>query len=264
MNISVIITVGSEPNNLTHILPLLTTMENAEIIIVPLEKYDYLSEAFLAQYGVKIILPNTSIPLSHSQARNIGAKIAVSNVLFFLNLDYLPIADIAQWVRNTMQAKTYYVEDDNHSDVQGLLMCIKADFIAIDGYDEVLSGTPIVGIDLIERLDELGHNRKIFPPNLYAPIAQWKLWREETKATNKTPLANFYRIIKRDLTLLKGIKPTYDFRRALMDDLTNLHKLAELRGLNEFAVSIKTGPFNIDNSSSAYSRDINYVFEMVR
>ena len=124
MNISVIITVGSEPNNLTHILPLLTTMENAEIIIVPLEKYDYLSEAFLAQYGVKIILPNTSIPLSHSQARNIGAKIAVSNVLFFLNLDYLPIADIAQWVRNTMQAKTYYVEDDNHSDVQGLLMCI--------------------------------------------------------------------------------------------------------------------------------------------
>jgi hypothetical protein len=261
MKISIILTIRTQAAQLGQILPMLSTMSSAEIIVIALNKEMHDLLAATIAHPVKLIPPDTNHELTDAQGRNLGAEAATSKILCFLNMDYYPIADLSQWAFTQVKPGQYYVLESTGNGAQGLLVCMKTDFIEAGGYDLVLADTPLVSIDLYDRLDALRCSRQHLPMYLYAAIAHWNSWRDGDITSSKLSLANFYRTIKGDLRKLQGEEPSFDFRRALMDDLINLYQMADDQQLEEFAVSINAGPFDIDNSSATYTRKIDYVLK---
>lgn len=73
-----------------------------------------------------------------SKARNRGAAEASGDWLLFIDADILMPPDFVSRMYPNLSAGNFYHSYRSHLDLFGTVFCARADFLALEGYDEVL------------------------------------------------------------------------------------------------------------------------------
>jgi glycosyltransferase involved in cell wall biosynthesis len=76
-----------------------------------------------------------------SRARNVGASIAQGRFLLFVDADIKINSDLGSWALKNARDNSYYLEpESNTTNIFGTMLCAKADFDKVGGYDEAFRG----------------------------------------------------------------------------------------------------------------------------
>jgi len=184
----------------------------AEVIVV-----DYGCEEGTSEW-VRANCPRTTVlgvsddpSFSASRARNIGAQRAKGRFLLFVDSDVFLEEDLGSWIVNHARTDQFYtVRDRRQSDLCGTVICGKAQFDRIGGYDEVFRGWGEEDNDLYERFSTSGLTSNFLPDHALRSIQHGDELRmlgkqDPSGYTNRRQaivLGRMYRIIK--MALLKN------------------------------------------------------------
>jgi len=259
-------------NRLAHLqqtLPLMRKVEFAEVIVVDYGCEQGTGEWIAANYPDVRVIRVTDDPVFHvSRARNIGGAHAVADALCFIDADTFVIGDLSDWATRNLKKGWFFVIPDIGVSTAGFLLCQKADFLNVGGYDEALRGWAPEDMDLYERLEISGVKKGHVPSAMFSSIdhgdelrqfgATVGAFQDRQKAF---ALGAFYRIVKRDLRKLTDKEPELEFRKQLFDQIKRLDQLAEQEGRPSFNLLVNLGPRDLRPTNCACSTSLEYRYE---
>ncbi len=152
-----------------------------------------------------------------AHARNLGAREANAPWLCFIDADIALASSFTEAVLPLLRPGHFYRADPCETGLVGTVLCSRADFAGIDGYDEVIQGWGAEDLDLNARLGLLGLAEAGFPGQLVRSLSHndelrvkfYDIKRKEISATiNKR-----YLDVKYDLMKLLGQFPSLEMRR---------------------------------------------------
>ena len=125
---------------------------------------------------VKIVLANDDPGFCAARARNIGASIANSEWLFFIDGDIKVKPGFVKWIKSNAK-KGYFYRASPLSDGEldretwGSCLCSRNDYKSIGGYDEVFRGWGGEDTDLYSRLALIAVSEKFYPNSFVEAIS---------------------------------------------------------------------------------------------
>lgn len=166
--IAFVTTCKGRLHHLKQTLPLLVSGGPDEIIVVdygcPDGTASWVEENFP---DVRVVRVTDDPHFCLSRARNIGAALAESEWLCFIDADILIDRQWVTWLRNSLQDGCFYrveaVEGERDRNLWGTCVCPKSVFEAVEGYDEVMQGWGGEDDDLYLRFQDFGLIEKYFP-----------------------------------------------------------------------------------------------------
>lgn len=204
-------------NRLSHIqetMPLLVAeAANEEIVFVDYGCSQGSGDWVREHYPkVKVFLVNDDPGFCAARARNMGASVADTPWLFFIDGDIKVKPGFVKWIKKNAKKDSYYRASpsvNNLLDVEtwGSCLCMRKDHKSIDGYDEAFRGWGGEDNDLYARLSLAGINQNFYPGSFVEAIShddQLRLQEYALKEKSHHLLVNAtYSAIK--LTLMRSM-----------------------------------------------------------
>ena len=169
---SIITTCKGRLEHLKRSLPRMAAQAATEVIVVDYDSPDgagaWVKENFAA---VRVVRVQDAPLFNIARARNLGAAQARGRWLWFVDADVLLDENFAAQALPLLQDDAYYRLASTQLDAYGTFICRRDDFLAIEGYDEILQGWGSEDTDVYMRLGMLNRVRRRLPGEWAAPIA---------------------------------------------------------------------------------------------
>lgn len=209
--LSIITTCKGRLAHLRQTLPLMVAQgEDCEVVVVDYNCPDG-TAAWVADHfpQVKLVQVRNEAAFHVARARNLGAQAAQAPWLMFADADILLSPGFAAQMRPLLAPGCYYRPAPVTSDTWGSLLVSRAAFVAVGGYDEVLSDWGGEDDDLYHRLEAFAKCALTsFPASMLAALTHDDAMRTRFFGESDRWLSQrinvFYLHIKYDLTLLAG------------------------------------------------------------
>jgi predicted glycosyltransferase involved in capsule biosynthesis len=167
-----ITTCRSRLSHLQQSLPTFVAQADAAWVVVdydcPERSGDWVEQGFPE---VKVVRATDRPRFELSRARNLGAAVAESPWLCFIDADVLLAPDFAAQVRPVLAPGHYYQAKPRMIETWGTSICARDDFERVGGYDEVLQGWGKDDDDFYGRLVLAGVSYATFPGELISAIS---------------------------------------------------------------------------------------------
>ncbi len=171
--------------------------------------------------------------------------------MLFVDSDVFLEEDLGSWIVNHARTDQFYtVRDRRQSDLCGTVICGKAEFDRIGGYDEVFRGWGEEDNDLYERFSTSGLTSNFLPDHALRSIQHGDELRmlgkqDPSGYTNRRQaivLGRMYRIIKMDLQRLLLRQLSFGERKKIFDEIQNKNHRALSDGQSGFRLVLTVPP----------------------
>lgn len=190
---------------------------------------------------VALVRIDESVPFSVAAGRNAGAGVAKSDWLCFLDADVIPAAHLVEAVAPLLRAGQFYRPWPLTGDNWGTVICARADFERVAGYDVVFGDWGGEDDDLYQRLQLSGVGPAHFPGFLLSAIAHDEATRMRFHAVKDRELSrrlNFaYIRLKNDLRAMLGEEPGIALRKTIFAEVRRVLS-DSLRAGSEAKISV--------------------------
>ena len=158
-----------------------------------------------------------------SRARNLGAAAMDTPWLAFFDADVFCSPQFASIVVPQLRRGYYYRPEPVTPQTWGSIICHRADFAAIGGYDEAFMGWGGEDDDLYARLAMSGLRQATFPAALISEIAHDDALRVRFHAVKERSVQHrinmLYMQVKHDLMQLTGKGLAFDMRKSINSEV---------------------------------------------
>jgi hypothetical protein len=173
--------------------------------------------------AVAVVRIDASVRFSVAAGRNAGAAVSQSDWLCFLDADIVPAAHFVEAVSPLLQPGRFYRPWPPTEDSYGTLICARADFDRVGGYDVVFDGWGGEDDDLYQRLQVGGVRPAQFPAHLLSAIPHDDATRMRFHAIKDREISrrlNFaYIQLKKDVRAMLGAEPALALRSAMFSEV---------------------------------------------
>ena len=176
--VTFITTCKNRLNHIQETMPLLyAEAAKEEIIFVDYGCTQGSSAWVKANYPkVKIVLVNDDPGFCAARARNMGALVANSPWVFFIDGDIKVKPGFVKWIKNNSKKGFYYRASATSNgaldkETWGSFLCSKQDYKTIDGYDEMFRGWGGEDDDIYARLSLSGIQQNFYPSKFLSVIS---------------------------------------------------------------------------------------------
>ena len=174
-SIACVITCKGRLHHVQQTLPLIVALGTSELIVVDYGCPDRTGDWVEANHpGVTVVRVDDDPGFWLARARNIGASHATADWLLFIDADIMVDARWYSWMQEHLQSGNFYrralVVGIRDADTHGTVICARADFDAVGGYDEVYRGWGGEDEDIYPRLNVMGVAEQTFPASLAQAI----------------------------------------------------------------------------------------------
>ncbi len=170
--LSLITTCKGRLHHLQQTLPRMTALPDAEVIVVDYGCKQGTGEWVRTHHpGVKVVDVLDDPGFCVARARNLGANAASGPWLLFIDADVLIDVPFADWFIGHANVGSYYLPWPVNLQAFGTMLCTRAAFQAVNGYDEAFRGWGAPRAwDLYFRLRRAGYAQANYPQAFVAPI----------------------------------------------------------------------------------------------
>jgi glycosyltransferase involved in cell wall biosynthesis len=201
--LSFVVTCKGRLAHLRQSMPGLMAQPGAEVIVVDYDCPDGAGAWVEKEWPAAQLVRVADAPIySMARSRNLGARAARGEWLCFADADNLLREDYGRRMADLLKPGSYF----RNEGAPGHVVCARADFEALTGYDEVIEGWGQEDQDLLLRLELLGRTAQAQPPELVATITHTNEERTRYFRQKDLHLSNLinglYCQVKRDLMLL--------------------------------------------------------------
>jgi glycosyltransferase involved in cell wall biosynthesis len=139
---SIIVTCKNRLHHLQQTLPTYASQSDVEVIVVDYGCTQGTEQWVRANFPAITVVAVRDDPVFNlSRARNAGASIAQGRFLLFVDADIKINSDLGSWALKNACDNSYYLEpESNTANIFGTMLCAKADFDRVGGYDEAFRG----------------------------------------------------------------------------------------------------------------------------
>lgn len=170
--VSFVTTCKGRLAHLRQTLPRLAAQPDAEVIVVDYDCPDGAGDWVAAHFpAVRVIRIKDAPVFNISRARNAGARAARGRWLGFVDADLLLVEDFCRRIMPRLEPGGYYPMGSAGPQGFGSHLCERADWLAVGGYDEAITGWGAEDRDLYLRLGLLGRTERPVPPGWASVIA---------------------------------------------------------------------------------------------
>ncbi len=205
--------------HLARTLPRLVALAPAQVLVVDWNCPDRAGDWVEAQHPACRVLRVRDVErFNLAAARNAGAEAADTPWLCFVDADVLLDPAFAH-VLDTLDPRGFYVAETPTPSLRGTVLCTRAAYAAVDGYDELMLGWGSEDTDFYRRLEMAGYTRRALDAGVLTPIPHEDALRtrhyDERDPACSMRLNAFYMYAKLDLMRLVGTTLSFTARRAL-------------------------------------------------
>ena len=276
-----ITTCKNRLHHLKQTLPRMVKQSNAEVIVVDYGCSQGTADWVRSHYPqVGIVKIDDDTGFSAARARNVGAAKAMTDWLCFIDADIILKADLGLWVsHHAFDGFLYQADPMPSPDAKGTVICQRAAYLKVGGYDEAYRGWFPEDGDFHSSLEEIGIKRGGFPGNYLVPIAhgddERALGNSDEMASREQSMrtAMLYVLAKRDIFRLTGSLLELENRRnllkSIMAQVKKFHTTTQLQDgqitlrLNQGMTPVQS--FNLDrrivyayrNTRHLYASQVN-------
>lgn len=167
-SIALITTTKGRLHHLRETLPLMLAQGADEVIVVDYDCPDGSGDWVERHHpGVQVVRVDAAPSFCAARARNMGAAVARSEWLVFIDGDIRTHAGWVDWMREFLEPGNFYRaasgQRGRDPELEGTSICRRADFDAVGGYDEVFDAWGGEDTDLYGRLERHGLRTSFYP-----------------------------------------------------------------------------------------------------
>lgn len=208
--LSFVVTCKGRLAQLQATLPTLLQQPGSECIVVdydcPQNTADWVKEN---QPAARVVAVHEAPVFRLAHARNLGAASTLGQWLCFIDADVWVKPGFAATLIPLLDERCYFRPQPLPLDASGTVVCRKADFMVLGGYDEVIEGWGGEDDDLYSRLQFLGRQSAAFPAELIGAISHDDSQRTAYYAVadrwRSQRINSFYLHVKFDLMRQLGV-----------------------------------------------------------
>lgn len=202
--ISFVTTCKGRLEHLRQSLPQLARQPHAQVIVVDYDCPDGAGDwAAFAHPEVTVVRVENAPLFNVSRARNAGAQAAVGEWICFVDADIVLAGDFVERAWQILNRDAYYRVQSERRDAFGTMICGRADYVALEGYDEVMEGWGYEDVDFYFRLGVIGRVQHALPADWMRALDHGNAERVRFYADRmswRSLLTNaFYAQVKHDL-----------------------------------------------------------------
>jgi glycosyltransferase involved in cell wall biosynthesis len=169
--LSIITTCKGRLAHLQQSLPRMAGHPNTEVIVVDYDCPERAGDWVAAEYPeVRVVRVSDAPTFNISHARNLGAQSARGQWLGFVDADILLAQGFVEQALPLLREGAFYLVAHRDPQVVGTVFCARTDYVASDGYDEVLQGWGAEDRDFYARLGMLGRAQQRLPGAWFSVI----------------------------------------------------------------------------------------------
>lgn len=174
-SIAFVTTCKKRLHHICQTLPLIVRAQASEIIFVDYGCPDNSGSWVEANYpGVKVVRVTDDPGFCLARARNIGVAAASAEWLVMIDGDILIEPEWLDWMQRNISVGSFYrsepIDGRRDPETYGTIICRRADFNAVGGYDEVFRGWGGEDDDLYFRLVGRGLVQSHYPARFVSAI----------------------------------------------------------------------------------------------
>jgi glycosyltransferase involved in cell wall biosynthesis len=222
-------------------LPALMASPELEVVVVDYDCPDHAGDWVRATWpNAKVVAVSDRPVFNRSEAKNLGAAAAGGDWFFFVDADIRISETFAQDIQALLRPGVFLLADPRPGDLWGALVVSRADFEALEGYDEAMIGYGSEDVDIISRLMIAGVDEARFPSRDFGVIphdaALRTRFHDLTDVALSGSINGFYRTAKNDL-LRQGVTLDLEGRRKLHAEV--VRGFAAPGGLKSFQLAFR-------------------------
>lgn len=226
--VAFITTCKGRLHHLQQTLPLMVAQGADQIVVVDYDCPDRTGDWVEANHpGVQVARVRDEPEFILARARNVGAKLATTDWLVFIDADIKIAPGWVDWMRRELESGFFYrvgkVNGTIDGQTAGTAICARSDFEALDGYDEVIGGWGGEDFDLYGRLLHRGVTLARYPGEFITAIHHGNEeragWDGLQSGSQKYLLERCYRTMKMHVMEARGGAPlSVEARRSIRDE----------------------------------------------
>jgi hypothetical protein len=231
-------------NRLEHLkvsLPKMVIQPNAKVVVVNYGCQQGTSEWVSSNYPqVKLVEVNDDEGWNVSRARNLGARSAESEWLFFIDADAVLKINIVDWLKNQTDQSSLYLPAPKKTNLFGTCIIKTEVFNRLGGYDEAFRGWGGEDTELYDRVISEKLKIKGYPSQYIDVIEHGDEMRAFGNQHDQLNTMNtalrvelLYRTIKRDIKGISGKDLDISVRVKIMQHIKDSVKKYEETQLKE-------------------------------
>ena len=174
-DIALLTTSRGRLHHLQRTLPLMLSQGAAEVVVVDYGCPDGTGDWVERHHpAARVARVTDATEFCLSRARNIAAEHSRAEWLVFVDADILIAPGWVDWMRGHLAPGHFYraapVDGRRVPDTSGTVICARAAFEALDGYDEMFRGWGGEDSDLYQRLAQQGVAQGVYPSEFVSAI----------------------------------------------------------------------------------------------
>lgn len=268
--VSFITTCKNRLHHLKQTLPKMVKQPYAEVIVVDYGCTQGTREWVKANYPqVKVVEVDDDPGWCVARARNLGAAQAKSDWLFFIDGDILLQGNMSAWIYEHVKANHFYRAGPLKSNSEkGTILCSKANYQAVQGFDEAFTGWMPEDGDFFAKLTEAQFTPSEFPSKMIKAIEHGDEERQLAKpgyvenTAHGMRVGMVYRLVRADIKKYTNSEPSIEVRKNIMKKLitwTSKYQKSGLEKDSRFVLKLNAG---LDQYESVnVDRQITYILK---